>query len=313
MEERQTQIREQAGLTESRLSEDFIEVLRKYSSPALLILALVAGGFWAYRKYEQMHRDSQNLAYRDLELAGAGPNPSPDALVAVAEQHKKFAAVGSLARLKAADTYLSFVRMGAKPGSEIKPETGELVNPDDALSPQDRENYLDAALGLYKRVAADTAGNSSKLLMHVNALYGQAAVAECRLDKEGAKAAYQTIVTLLGDGTFRDHTRIAEERLKQLDQLVAMASPPPMSKLPKPPEPPPPATVPGATPEGFVQPPQGDVGPLPTAPSGEAPQPSPPSSDAPAPGSPGAAPTTEPPKELPKLPPPPDTTDDDGR
>ncbi len=77
MEERQTQIREQAGLTESRLSEDFIEVLRKYSSPALLILALVAGGFWAYRKYEQMHRDSQNLAYRDLELAGAAPTPAP--------------------------------------------------------------------------------------------------------------------------------------------------------------------------------------------------------------------------------------------
>jgi hypothetical protein len=43
MDERQTQIRERAGLEEARYNQDFIEFLRRFGTPILMVAAVIAG------------------------------------------------------------------------------------------------------------------------------------------------------------------------------------------------------------------------------------------------------------------------------
>src|SRR5438874_2058363 len=103
MDERQSQIRERAGLEESRLNEDFIEFLRKWGTPALMVLAIVAVGYLGLNKYKKARDEKIDKAFFDYEQVSGSNNPSPQSLTATAEEHEGVKAVSMLARRDAAD------------------------------------------------------------------------------------------------------------------------------------------------------------------------------------------------------------------
>ena len=114
MDDRQAQIRERAGLEESRLNVEFIEWLRKWGSPLLLIAAL-AGAAWVVReRLQRGHNEKVDRAFTEFEAAAGTDNPSPDALLAVATEFAGVRAVPTLAKLEAADAYLDGVRRGVR-------------------------------------------------------------------------------------------------------------------------------------------------------------------------------------------------------
>ncbi|MFZ2873163.1 MAG: hypothetical protein WAZ94_01625 [Phycisphaerales bacterium] len=263
MDERQTQIRERAGLEESLLNQDFIDWLRKWGTPLLMVAALSAVGYTLYLRYQVGQSQRVDKAFAEFELARAGASASPSALAAVATEFEGVRAVSMLARLEAADRYVDAVRRRMKIGAELAVSeqgspTGALAKPEDALTDTDREDYLTQAAALYQRVHDDASTSSGNLLTRVNAMYGLAAVAECRRNWDEAAQWYGRIASLVDGTTYVLHKKVAEQRVKELDELKATPPLPLEAQVPKPPPPPaPPAPAagdPGATPPATTPP-----------------------------------------------------------
>ena len=275
MDERQTQIRERAGLEEGKLNEDFIDFLRRFGTPVLLVAAVAAGGYALKKHYNVSKTTNIDLAFQELEAARAGGNASPDTLTAIALEYEGVRAVSLLARLEAADAYLDAIRRGVKPGSEVEPD-GTLKNPEDAITEDDRTSYLAKAADLYAQVQTDSARDPGKAIITLGATYGLAAVAEARTDFDAAKARYEDVIRLAETSGYDAHAAVARARIGRLGELANQPRLYSRAELPKPPAPPPPptatpldfpsipGTAPGATPAigtgGVVFP------PLPTLP-----------------------------------------------
>src|SRR5262245_7049428 len=99
MDERQAQIREGAGLDEARLNVEFIEFLKKWSTPLLVIIALVALGYFGLQKLREARHAALTTAFTQLDAARTSGNPS--GLLAVADEHNGQGAVPEIARLQA--------------------------------------------------------------------------------------------------------------------------------------------------------------------------------------------------------------------
>jgi hypothetical protein len=240
MDQRQTQIREGAGLEESRLNVEFIELLRKWSSPVLLVAAVVAFGFFGYQKLQESRLKRLNTAFEQLEAAG-GENPSPESLRGVAAEYGDVRAVGALARLTAADVYLRAVRLGLKIGAQPEPDAGGQAKykAEDLLTEADRGVYLDEAAVLYSQVVEETKAKPGMTVLHtLGGLYGLAAVAESKGDVAQAKSFYEQVVSAAEKAGFEHHVAIARSRIVALD--VPQESPKlyDAADLPKPPAPP---------------------------------------------------------------------------
>jgi hypothetical protein len=249
MDQRQTQIRERAGLEESRLNQEFIDFLNKWSTPILLVFAVVAAGYVGYLKLQKMRNEKADQAFQELEAAATGTNPSPESLKRIAQEYDGVRAVPMLAKLEAADAYLRAVRNGVRTGAMVKPD-GTLETPEDALTEADRTGYLKQAEELYVQALGEASKNSGRLTFRVGALFGLAAVAECRGELEGAKARYDEIVRLTENNSF---SRFAGQAKARLNDLDALKNPPRLystAELPKPPVPevPPAGPVPAPTP-----------------------------------------------------------------
>jgi hypothetical protein len=222
MDERQQQIRERAGLEESRLNQDFVDFLRKWGSPVLMGVALIAVGYTVWNKYKARQDTKLGNAYMELESAREGENPSPDTLLAVAEQYKDVGAVPILARLEAADTYLDAVRRGIKPGSVVASD-GTLSNADDELKKgSERDDLLTLAAAQYQWVVDATTTDPAKAPHAINALYGLAAVEECRGNWDQARAGYQRIIELAKARGYGAHEQVATKRIESLSQLASL-------------------------------------------------------------------------------------------
>src|SRR3954465_10647401 len=85
MEERQRQIREGAGLEESRLNTEFIEMMKKWGPHLMMGLAILAGLYVLYTKYEEYTARKADTAWADLDAAEVAA--SPDVLVQLAADH----------------------------------------------------------------------------------------------------------------------------------------------------------------------------------------------------------------------------------
>ncbi len=207
MDQRQAQIRERAGLEESRINEDFAEFLKKFG-PWILGIAVVVGGGSAAKRYWATYQENKiNDAFEQLEAARAGGDAaSPDTLLSVAEEFSSVGAVNIIARMDAADAYLNAMRRGVKLGSTVAGE-GVVANADDILTPEDRGIYAGKAKAQYQTVADATADNASKLLWHVNALFGLAAIAETERNFDAAAPIYQKIQSLTADSDFDPRKR----------------------------------------------------------------------------------------------------------
>lgn len=264
MDERQKQIREQAGLTESRLNQDFIDFLRKFSTPVLLLVTVAAFGYFGYQQYKKRAETKINAGFAELDSASRG-EASPDALVAVADQHGSAASVSSLARLKAAESYLQSVLRGIKPGTSVSAD-GTLASPDDALSPEDRAAMLEKAKNLFDQVIADNA-DARFAPLRLNARWGLATIAECKADFDGAVVIYAVIQTESKAAGYEKQAELAKARADGMSVLRAAAPLVSKSELPVVPS----AFVPGSDPVLPAMPEMPEMPTMPTLPGPQAP------------------------------------------
>lgn len=281
MEERQTQIREGAGLEESRLNVEFIEWLRKWSTPAIVVLALIAAGFFLYRRVEQSRVAHESRAYVELSQVISARNPSPEALKNIAADYDNVGAVGSLARLRAADVYLRAVRLGLRvavntdpgPDSDLN-EDGTPKNLEDVLTEDDRRRYLAEAEALYRHVYEHASKGQDRTLLRIDAAFGLAAVAESRGEFDLARRLYTEIQDLAKARGLTLHANLAATRLDTLDALASPMRLYARADLPPDPEPPAfelPEPIRLTPPEELD--PGSIIGPPPGEPAGEPPPP----------------------------------------
>jgi len=289
MDDRQRQIREGAGQLESRLNQEFIEFLQKWSMPLLIVVALGAVGYAGWTRYKKAEVEKVNVAFQELESVTNSANPSPQSLSRVADEYERVRSVPHLARLAAADAYLKAVRLGVKPGSELKPD-GSLSNPADALTEQDVVQNLNQANQLYQRVADDTAGKPGVAMLRVSAIYGLAAIAESRKLPDEAQKNYELIASITDGGPYESHAKVARARiasLKDLDSNIKLFS---KAELPELPALPDLVTPPLESPKVDVLPAEGVAAPASDAPATEAPKAETPPVDATEPATPAPAP-----------------------
>ncbi|MCL4741839.1 MAG: hypothetical protein KJZ54_06495 [Phycisphaerales bacterium] len=238
IDKRHTEIKEGAGLDESRLNLEFVDFLRKWSTPVLLILAIAAVGYFLYTRQQEAKRERTADAFRQFTVVAMSANPSPESLVGIAEAFGDVRGIGAMARLAAADEYLRAVRRNLRPGSELGPG-GVVLDPEDELKPEERDRFLDEAERLYRRAHADTAGNAAMTLHTLGALYGLAAVAECVGDLDAARNVLDQALMLAEKRGYPQHVVIARERLESLGQgepvrLYRAAELAPLPELPQP-------------------------------------------------------------------------------
>lgn len=235
MEEKQNiQIRERAGLEESRLNQDFIDFLTRWSTPLLFVIALVVGGNYLYTQYNKKQEAQQAAAFKQFAEIATGANPSPTSLIDVAEKFAGVGSVGEMARLKAGDALMRSVLRGVKPGADVNAD-GTVKEVGDELTAEDRESFLTQAEEQYRRVVESTANDPAKAMLRLGGLFGLASVAESRGDADKAKAGYEQIKSIAAGSTeFKHFVDVAQKRIESLPKIVAVAKLPTKSSLPAP-------------------------------------------------------------------------------
>ena len=218
MDERQAQIKDRAGLEESRVNQEFVAFIQKYAMHALLVVAILAFGYRGWQWLQERRVDRANEAFRQLELAGTAETASPDTLIGIAGDFEDVKGVAILARLRAADAYMIAVRRGVHPGAPLNPD-GTLQNETDAVTDESRSFLLDNAQREYETVRQKTTGKPAMAIHEIRALYGLAAVAETRDDVEAAKRYYENVISVAEHNGLTPHPEIARERIETLPQI----------------------------------------------------------------------------------------------
>ncbi|MFG0276049.1 MAG: hypothetical protein ACF8QF_13440 [Phycisphaerales bacterium] len=210
MDQRQQKITEGAGLTESRLNQDFIDWLNKWG-PRILTLVLivlviyVANDWWKGKQVE-----SRDEAFFQLEQARI--SGSPDALLAVARDHDGRGAVAELATIEAADILLAAARRGVTPG-------GSVLNPEDALDEEGRSDLYRRAADLYEQAYRATRSDSGRPVQRIAARWGMAATAISLREWDGARAALEDVARFADDAGLHRLATVARDRLENFDDL----------------------------------------------------------------------------------------------
>ncbi|MCC6320986.1 MAG: hypothetical protein IT438_06050 [Phycisphaerales bacterium] len=232
MEERQTKIREGAGLEESRLNTEFIDLLKKYSTPIMLVVVVVAGGYFLWNYYKKAQERGIDQAFSEFDAAAK--SGSPVSLLRVADEQNRLA-VPYMARLAAADIHLSAARSGTPIGATFQEgKPGVLAEGTSPLTPEQRTEELGKAEGLYKQVYDGTTGNLDRAVHTLGALNGLAACAEQRGQVDAARGHYQQVIDLCNKIGNPEGAKIAQE---MIDTLSIVQSPPKLyseASLPKP-------------------------------------------------------------------------------
>lgn len=220
MDERiQGSIKEGAGLDESRLNQDFIDWLRKWSTPILVVVAVLAGGYFLYGKYQTSRDVAMARAFADYDAALTSRNPA--SLLRVADEQSGKAAVPLLARLAAADLYLEAARTGIPPGMTLDP-AGNLPEGVEYLTDSQKAEQLAKAAEQYNAVAQKTLGNRGMALHAIGALYGLGSVAESRGEFDKAREHYTRLAEVATRAGFTIQAEAAKKRIETLDDLRAM-------------------------------------------------------------------------------------------
>lgn len=288
MDRRHGEIVEGAGLEESKINTDFVDWLKRWGSPILigvLVLAVGYRGLTYWRQYQVRQLDS---AY--LELGAAVQSSNPVALAQVAEDWSGQPAIATQARLTAGDLYLLSYARDLKPG-------GTAGTPEDLPTPQERERYLQRAEDLYQRVADDTADDPNHVIPHLHALSGLASVHASRGEFDASTEILSRAAALADDAML---PVIAETFRERIETLRSGAEPivfPKAADLPQPPEPADEGEF--TTPEELLEQPGAEIGP-PTPPEQTEPDaaPAPGAGDTPAePSQQSSPPSSEAPDE----------------
>lgn len=267
MDERQSQIKEGAGLEESRINEELIEFLNKWSFPVLLVIAIISGGYFVKNKYEQRKIARRDAAFAQLGAVEATQSPSIVSLTAIADEFQGVGSVAELARLKAADMHMRAVRSGVDPADDTT-----------VLSDDDRKFHLEKAEGLYRSVLDAVKDDAAKALLAANAAFGLASVAESRGDADTARSEYEQAKAYASQSGYTPLASVADEMIASLSDAPP-APLPSKADLPTMPYEQTPEAAPATTPAE----PGADV------PATEAPMPEAPGADVPVPPAEGGA------------------------
>lgn len=217
LDNRQTEIREGAGLEESRLNVEFIDFLKKYSTPILLVIAIVCVTYFGVTRYRLMVDQGLDEAFAQLDAARASRNPV--SLIRVAEEFGEKASVGVLARLEAADLNLEAYRTGV-PAGVVVGRDDKLPEGTSLLTPEERTKALGTAKDLYQQAFDRTKSEIGNATQAIGALFGLAAVAECDGKIDEARAFYTQIQERGTAAKLDLSVRIAKARAGSLDALA---------------------------------------------------------------------------------------------
>lgn len=220
MDDRQTQIRQGAGLEESRINTDFIDFLNKWSSPVLIGLGLIGLG-WAGLRYLDRKKtekiDGGFAAYSDVV---SGTNPSPASLRNIATEFDGVRSVPELALLDTVDIYLRAAIAGVEPGAEIDPVNGLPRQETDRLDEARTISYLQQARDLSQQVIAATSEDEGKRLLTIHAMMRLAAAQEGLGASTEAKSTYASIVSMAKVSGFPELATLAEARGNAVDAVA---------------------------------------------------------------------------------------------
>ncbi len=229
MDERQGQIKDRAGLDESRINEEFRDFLVKWGPRVLIVVAIIALAFSGRRYLTQKADERTDEAFVQLALATSTDTTSPDTLLSLARQYDDVGAVAHVARLTAAEAYLSAVRRGVVIGAQPDP-TG--MYPDEELLDGElRGTYLQQARTAFTQVA-DASGAAG--VHQVRAHMGLAAVAEALGELDTARTHYQRAATLDREAGYGAMAQVSDARIASLDLLSQAVILPASASLPQP-------------------------------------------------------------------------------
>jgi len=210
MDERQTQIVEGAGLEDSRINREFLDLIQKWSTPVLLVVLVLAGGY-AGVKYLERQRvknlDAAFVSFVDAEL-----EQRPERLIEIAGDSSGQGAVPAMARLTAADLYLQAYQLRTRPGTLGDAEEDKL---DDAQA----QEMLAKAGEVYTEVYNDVKDDDGKALLAMGSRWGMVAVALSQQRFDEAQAGLSEIISVAdqnGFSTLADDARALLETLPDL-------------------------------------------------------------------------------------------------
>jgi hypothetical protein len=212
MDDRQTKIVEGAGLEESRVNQELLDFLNKWSFPALLIVALISGGYYVVNMLEQRRIATRDEAFGQLAAVESSQNPSVFSLTEIANQFEGVGSVAEIARLRAADVHFDAVRTGVDPA---EPET--------ELTAEDRAYRLEQAESLYLAVLASVRDDADRALIAANAAFGLGAVAETRGNIDEAKQRYGEAKAFAESAGFEPLAAVASELMEVAGTIEAPA------------------------------------------------------------------------------------------
>lgn len=215
MDQRQSKIVEGAGLEESRLNTEFIDFLRKWSSPVLFALAAVAASYAGWQWWQRAQAQAFDQAHVELEAAmNAG---SPDSLLAVASDHAGQGQVAIRATLAAADIYLSSGRAGIVPGGDPSAE-------EDQADAETVGVYFTRSKELYGEAIGMSRGKQDAALHELRARFGLAAAMASLDDIEGAERELEAVKAAAERTGFPGLIAEADKRIAELNRYATLAA-----------------------------------------------------------------------------------------
>ncbi|MEO0715677.1 MAG: hypothetical protein AAFY58_01660 [Planctomycetota bacterium] len=236
MDERQAQIKEGAGLEESRVNTDLVEFLRKWSTPLLLVLVAIVGAYVLKQRVDDARQRNVDSAFAEHAAAMSGLGEvSPDSLRAIAENYDSVPAVRDMARLDAGDAYLRAAISGVKPGAVVDLE-GAVENEKDLIAADERDWWYGQAQEMYQAVWDATGEESGRPMTSIGAAFGLGSIAESRGDLDAAGEWYATAGRVAESAKLPNFVSLAEQRSSE---MVAVADRPVLISsvnLPTPPE-----------------------------------------------------------------------------
>ena len=216
MDERQTNITEGAGLEDSRINREFIDLLKKWYPPVLYLVVLVAGAYAGVRYLEQRRitkLDAAFSAFNEAEL-----DRRPDRLIQVASQQKGKGAITELSLLSAADMHLQAYHLRIMPGT-----LG--VDAADRLDDAQAQEMLTKAAGLYADVYEKAKGIEGRELLAIGARWGMAAVALTQKNYDAAEQGLKDVIAIAEPLGFDDLAGDARDLIASFPELRAQREP----------------------------------------------------------------------------------------
>jgi len=204
--------------SESKVNEEFVEWLKTKGPTYLLIAVLLLLGYLWWVRLADSREAREAQAWQSLQEAENTGLPS--SFEHVAENYDGIGSVGILARLGAAQRLMDSVQRGVPIGiEEDDPRAVE------ALSDEDRENYLTRAERLFREVL-DRDRRGDMTIFAVRAHNGLAAVAEARGDIDTARSHYEQAASSAA-GIYPHLAAQANRRAETIDtaaEIVALPS-----------------------------------------------------------------------------------------